>query len=163
MKFIVDVPSYKDVTDMVDRMCGLNDSSFMLADKNRMFSVAEHKELQPPPEVKKIETGVLNIPSTTYIGLMPHTNAMFYSGNKVDLSMYPELKPLCKDIETIWDFSSIPDKALVDIVFGDNVRVVGWITEESSVCFRIKNWTKGDGLFVEKKDIKSIRIVESAK
>lgn len=119
-------------------------------------------ELPPAPEVKMVETGILNIPDLCTLQLL--AGKVFNSGEKVNLSIYPTLKSMCLLIETIWDFSSIPVGSLIKVEFDANGFVVGYYVDVVNNYLRVKHGdTNGEISGVHSKQIKSIRIIELPK
>lgn len=126
--------------------------------KDTVNSVEICKE---PRRVRSTKTGVLNIPHNTVLTIYDGNPKHFTRGTNIDLAIFPELEPLCKDIRTEWDFSSIPVGSLVEVVENKNKKV-GWLKDNEQDYLRLLCSEK-DSFTVEKEWVKSIRIIELPK
>lgn len=155
-KFIVE---YKDTDGSKDILTAKDVKRYLLSNCFMSFGCEwEVAELPSIPEVKKKETGTMSIPGHTYIG-SPSKDYKFHNGSLVPLEKYPELRTFCKDIRTDWDFSSIPEGALIEVVDEAGIVLHG--------IFDKKHYDKTNMWFgcykLNYSEIKSIRIVELAK
>lgn len=87
-KFVVEIPD-DDVSCKDVKECFLSES-YLIKSENVTVT-----ELQPLPEVKKVETGILNIPNLPDNFSISDNGMSFYNGDYVDLNQYPELRELC--------------------------------------------------------------------
>lgn len=106
------------------------------------------------PEIKKVETGILDIEAGLFIG---HDNKKytFHGGSNVPLEKYPELRLHCRDIRTRWNFEAIPVGATIEVELDIGTRFYGLYEkiDRSSLFFSPNQHVLLDS-------IQSIRIIE---
>lgn len=115
------------------------------------------------PEIKQpqmVEYGIL----TSVIDVQCMDTDSYCCGDNVDLTKHPELKSLCKDIQTSIDWESIPVGSLVELQA--NLTYVGYYRETKHGRVLI-NGSKDDCVELRNSvlvdNIKYVRIIEEAK
>lgn len=116
--------------------------------------IANNKK--PKIELPVKETGVLNIPGG-YNLTTPLRS--YWNKDKVDLSEYPELKPLCKDIKTEIDNSKIPKNSIVKITT-NMFTCVGFVAAVNNHGLSVySSKTFSSDVFIKPSEIKSLEIL----
>lgn len=125
--------------------------------KDTVNSVEICKE---PRRVRSTKTGVLNIPHNTVLTTYGNPKH-FTCGTNIDLAIFPELEPLCKDIKTEIDWNSILKGDLVEIVADwDYVGKVMFIDETFiELSFTNECGLVNNSVYIGKLSIKAITII----
>lgn len=155
----------RDTTIDMVKKCLTSNCSYM---SDVIVEAFEEKELKPLPEVKKIEMGVLMSPAERCESNHVDTITWVWRGESMQLckdssdigkrlnintSYYP--RSFYRDIETTWDFNSIPVGSLVEVINNEDDRIAHGIYHNVAhgfINFGCVSWGTNR--------IKSIRIVE---